>query len=113
MLCNSPLISLTVEKADLDLYADYLLSTFGAARATGLSAMVDGEVSHDQITRFLSGQEYTAKYLLGPGGEKGENIEYGCEKNAAKWHAEPIVFCEEQIANEYQQAEEQKEDGLE
>jgi len=39
------------------------LSTFGAATATGLSAMVDGEVSHDQITRFLSAQEYTSKDL--------------------------------------------------
>ena len=27
---------------DLDLYTDYLLSTFGAATATGLSATVDG-----------------------------------------------------------------------
>ena len=41
-----------MKKADLDLYADYLLSTFGAA--TGLSAMVGGDVSHDQITWFLS-----------------------------------------------------------
>ena len=52
-----------MKKADLDLYADYLLSTFGAATATGLSAMVEGEVSHDQITRFLSAQEYTSKDL--------------------------------------------------
>ena len=50
-----------MKKADLDLYADYLLSTFGAATATGLSAMVEGDVSHDQITRFLSAQEYTSK----------------------------------------------------
>ena len=52
-----------MRKADLDLYADYLLSTFGAATATGLSAMLEGEVSHDQITRFLSAQEYTSKDL--------------------------------------------------
>jgi hypothetical protein len=39
--------------------------------------------------------------MLGPGGEKGENIEYGCEKNAAKWRAKPIVFCEEQITENY------------
>ena len=52
-----------MKKADLDLYTDYLLSTFGAATATGLSAMVDGEVSHDQITRFLSGQDFTSKDL--------------------------------------------------
>jgi hypothetical protein len=52
-----------MKKADLELYTDYLLSTFGAATATGLSAMVEGEVSHDQITRFLSAQEYTSKDL--------------------------------------------------
>jgi hypothetical protein len=52
-----------MKKADLDLYTDYLLSTFGAATATGLSAMVEGDVSHDQITRFLSAQEYTSKDL--------------------------------------------------
>ena len=52
-----------MKKADLDLYADYLLSTFGAATATGLSAMLEGEVSHDQVTRFLSAQEYTSKDL--------------------------------------------------
>ena len=52
-----------MKKADLDLYTDYLLSTFGAATATGLSAMVEGEVSHDRITRFLSEQEYTSKEL--------------------------------------------------
>ena len=48
---------------DLELYTDYLLSSFGAATATGLSAMVGGEVSHDRVTRFLSGQDYTSKDL--------------------------------------------------
>ena len=52
-----------MKKADLDLYTDYLLSTFGSATATGLSAMVDGEVSHDQITRFLSKQDYDSRDL--------------------------------------------------
>jgi hypothetical protein len=52
-----------MKKADLDLYTDYLLSTFGAATATGLSAMVDGDVSHDNVTRFLSTREYTSKDL--------------------------------------------------
>ena len=52
-----------MQKADLDLYTDYLLSTFGAATATGLSAMVEGEVSHDRVTRFLSGQDFTSKDL--------------------------------------------------
>jgi SRSO17 transposase len=52
-----------MKKSDLDLYTDYLLSTFGAATATGLSGMVDGDVSHDHITRFLSEEEYTSKTL--------------------------------------------------
>jgi len=47
----------------LELYTDYLLSTFGYATATGLSAMVNRQVSHDQITRFLSDREYTSKDL--------------------------------------------------
>ena len=52
-----------MKKPDLDLYSDYLLSSFGSATATGLSAMVEGDVSHDQITRFLSAQDYTSKHL--------------------------------------------------
>ena len=52
-----------MKKANLDLYTDYLLSTFGAATATGLSAMVEGDVSHDKVTRFLSEQDYTSKDL--------------------------------------------------
>lgn len=52
-----------MKKPELELYTDYLLSTFGAATATGLSAMVNGEVSHDQVTRFLSEREYTSKDL--------------------------------------------------
>lgn len=46
-----------------ELYTDYLISTFGAAKATGMSAMVDGEVSHDRVTRFLAEREYTSKDL--------------------------------------------------
>jgi hypothetical protein len=52
-----------MNKEQLELYTDYLLSTFGYATATGLSEMVNGQVSHDQITRFLSGEEYTSKDL--------------------------------------------------
>jgi hypothetical protein len=39
----------------LDLYTDYLLSSFGATTATGLARLVP-EISHDQITRLLSQQ---------------------------------------------------------
>ena len=47
----------------LALYSDYLLSSFGATTATGLSALVDGALSHDQVTRFLSGADYDGRTL--------------------------------------------------
>lgn len=43
----------------LDLYTDYLSVTFGYATATGLSNMLDGDISHGKITRFLADGEYT------------------------------------------------------
>lgn len=52
-----------MQKVDLELYTDYLLSTSGAATATGLSAMLEGQVSHDRITRFLAERDYTSKDL--------------------------------------------------
>ncbi len=52
-----------MKKQDLELYTDYLISNFGQATATGLSAMVNGEVSHDHVTRFLSGNQFTSKDL--------------------------------------------------
>lgn len=45
----------------LDLYSDYLLSSFGQTTATGLAKMLEGEVSHDQVTRMLSSEKLTAK----------------------------------------------------
>ena len=41
----------------LDLYSDYLISSFSYTTATGLSTALDGSVSHDKITRFLSDHE--------------------------------------------------------
>lgn len=52
-----------MKKEYLELYTDYLISTFGYATATGLSRMVEGQVSHDQVTRFLSQEAYTSKDL--------------------------------------------------
>ena len=43
-----------------DLYSDYLLASFGATTATGLSQLLEGEVSHDQVTRYLAGTKKTA-----------------------------------------------------
>ena len=47
----------------LDLYTDYLISSFGLVTATGLSSLVDGSVSHDKITRFLASKPRTAADL--------------------------------------------------
>ncbi len=47
----------------LELYSDYLLSASGEVTATGLSAVSDGLVSHDAVTRFLSSNEFGAKEL--------------------------------------------------
>jgi len=47
----------------LDLYTDYLLSSFGQTSATGLSRLVNGDISHDSITRLLSGNEFNSKVL--------------------------------------------------
>jgi hypothetical protein len=47
----------------LELYSDYLLSSFGYTTATGLSKMTGGAVSHDKITRFLSEQELDSPKL--------------------------------------------------
>lgn len=52
-----------MSKAMLDLYSDYLLSSFGAATATGLSSVLSGAVSHDQVTRFLAGRVKTSADL--------------------------------------------------
>ena len=46
-----------------ELYTDYLISGNGKATATGLSDMMEGLVSHDQITRFLSKSEFDSKTL--------------------------------------------------
>jgi len=47
----------------LELYSDYLMSSFAQITATSLSLLLDHEVSHDQITRFLAGTDYTSRNL--------------------------------------------------
>jgi len=49
----------------LEFYSDYLISSFALATATGLSRLLDNAFSHDQITRFLSGSDYTSRDLWG------------------------------------------------
>lgn len=46
-----------------DLYSDYLLVNQGQTTATGLSALVEGKLSHDSITRSLHHQDYGSRQL--------------------------------------------------
>jgi len=50
-----------MNKELLDLYTDYLLSSFGQTTATGLSKLMDGAVSHDQVSRMLASPRMTSK----------------------------------------------------
>jgi hypothetical protein len=52
-------------KPDLDLYTNYLLSSFGQTNATGLSAMLDGLFSHDRVTDLLTQSAFDNKALWG------------------------------------------------
>jgi hypothetical protein len=51
-----------MDKQLLETYTDYLMSSFSYTTATGLSMMVEGEISHDKITRF---------YIATPNSERG------------------------------------------
>ena len=46
-----------------EIYSDYLIASFGLTTATGLSKLLDGEISHDKITRFLASKAKTSKDL--------------------------------------------------
>ena len=50
-----------MNKAIFDLYSDYLLSSFGQVTATGLSSLLEGDLSHDQVTRTLAGEKLTSR----------------------------------------------------
>jgi len=52
-----------MDKTLFDLYTDFLLSSFGQASATNLSRLVDGAISHDQVTRLLAGEEKRSVHL--------------------------------------------------
>ena len=42
-----------MDREMLELYSDYLLASFGQTSAIRLSQLLEGAVSHDQVTRFL------------------------------------------------------------
>lgn len=50
-----------MNKKLLDLYSDYLISSFGQTTATGLSKLMDGAISHDQLSRMLASSRMTSK----------------------------------------------------
>lgn len=52
-----------MDKQLLETYTDYLMSSFSYTTATGLSMMVEGEISHDKVTRFLSSKDFTSADL--------------------------------------------------
>lgn len=47
----------------LDIYSDYLISQNHYATATGLASMLNGEISHDQVSRHLRSGEHGSKEL--------------------------------------------------
>ena len=64
-----------MNKELLDLYSDYLLVTDRYATATGLSAILDGKISHDKITRFLREEAYDSKTFWAMAKPKVREIE--------------------------------------
>jgi hypothetical protein len=52
-----------MNKQLLDIYTDYLIASHSYTTATGLSKALNGAISHDKVTRFLSGGEYDSKQL--------------------------------------------------
>ncbi|AUC62523.1 group ISAba11 transposase (plasmid) [Cyanobacterium sp. HL-69] len=47
----------------MELYSDYLISSFNEVTATGLSSALKGNISHDKVTRFLSESDFDSKQL--------------------------------------------------
>jgi hypothetical protein len=47
----------------LDIYTDYLISSFGLTTGTGLSQLLNGAISHDRVQRFLAEPARSGKDL--------------------------------------------------
>ncbi|MCK5819948.1 MAG: hypothetical protein KAH18_12070 [Psychromonas sp.] len=50
-------------KQIFELYIDYLVTLFSYTTASGLSNILDGVISHDQMTRVLSHKQLTSAVL--------------------------------------------------
>ena len=72
-----------------EIYSDYLIASFGLTTATGLSNMLDGRISHDKITRFLSAKLKTSKdlwHFVKPLIREIEEKPYTDENDIICWH---------------------------
>ena len=47
----------------LDIYSEYLISSFGQTTGTGLANLLGGAVSHDQIQRLLGKERFGSTEL--------------------------------------------------
>jgi DDE superfamily endonuclease len=54
-------VEINMNKTMIDIYSDYLITSYRQTSATKLSAALDGAISHDKITRELGGQFLTHK----------------------------------------------------
>jgi len=52
-----------MDKQLLDIYSDYLISSFSYTTATGLSIASEGKISHDKVARFLNSEDFTSSRL--------------------------------------------------
>jgi hypothetical protein len=50
-----------MNREPIDLYSDYLNTAFGQTSATNLTRVLNHEISHDTITRFLTNKELTSR----------------------------------------------------
>ena len=62
-------------KQIFELYIDYLVTLFSYTTASGLSNILDGVISHDQMTRVLSHKQFTSAVLWANVKKEGWQIE--------------------------------------
>ena len=56
----------------LDIYSDYLIAQNQYATAVGISDLLEGRISHDRITRFLTAKNLPAKNCGNTSNQKSE-----------------------------------------
>ena len=62
-------------KQIFELYIDYLVTLFSYTTASRLSNILDGVISHDQMTRVLSHKQFTSAVLWANVKKEGWQIE--------------------------------------